>query len=76
VREKINDLLENAIEVHHIHPNAWARFFQFNIVQAGDGSGKGAALIAAIASRLHETEAAKQKENKVSPTIEVNGNGS
>jgi hypothetical protein len=25
---------------------------------------------------LHETEAAKQKENKVSPTIEVNGNGS
>ena len=30
--------------------------FQFQIVQAGDGSGKGAALIAAIASKLNEKE--------------------
>ena len=33
---------------------------QFKIVQAGDGSGKGAALIAAIAARL-EQDAIREK---------------
>jgi hexokinase len=74
VREKITDLLENAIEVPHIRLNK-KHVLQFNIVQAGDGSGKGAALIAAIASRLHEVEAARQQD-EVSPTVEVNSSDS
>lgn len=36
--------------------------FQFNIVQAGDGSGKGAALIACIAEKLARVTATENAE--------------
>lgn len=56
VCEKLKDLVDHGLEVVYIDSIHYVIFviimLQYQVLQTGDGSGRGAALVAAIASRL------------------------